>query len=125
MLDAAGMGVRCPTTPTVSPGNPWLDGGTVPTMLAEYALSTVQARSLLVFNFADPAFAAYQGAPATSSYRLSPYNGGGAIATGYTCSQRPVVKVVVTHPNVAWGAQTLSGGIRVTTVAQTGQFCGP
>ncbi|MFV0285911.1 MAG: S24/S26 family peptidase [Demequina sp.] len=125
VLDAAGMGVRCPTTPTVSPGKPWLDGGTVPTMLAEYALSTVQVRSLLVFNFADPAFAAYQGAPATSSYRLSPYNGGGAIAAGYTCSQRPVVKLVVTHPNVAWGAQTLSGGIRVTTVAQTGQFCGP
>ena len=125
VTDAQGRGVLCPTTPSITSVSTWIAGGTTPHLLAEYALSTTQPRSLLVIDFGAPLFSAYAGDPATSSIRLAQYNGASAPVPGYACAERPVMRIVVTHPNTSWGAQTLSGGFTLRTTAQGGQICPP
>lgn len=124
VLDGAGEGVLCDNAPTISV-NTWTSGETNHTMQAQFSVLAVEPSVLLVLDFSDPVFDAYQGDPEHSWVSHVRYGAVSDVAPDYSCSELPVFEIKGTHPNVGWGAHSISGAVILNSQPADGAICSP
>lgn len=124
ILDGAGEGVLCDNAPTISVDT-WTSDGTNHMMQAEFSVMAVEPSILLVLDFSDPFFDAYQGDLAHSWVSHVRYGAVSDVAPDYSCSAMPVFEIKGTHPNVTWGAHSISGAVILNSQPADGAICSP